>query len=245
MGKPFNAGIAASNGVEAVSLASRGFTSCDDGLDGPQGFVPTHAAEPEAAAAWAEPPPGRFLFDDNLYKLHACCHGLHAMIEGLGRAVADLSPEASLTDARVEIRTNPRWLRVCDVKQPRTGLEAKFSYAWSAAMVLGGIDTAAEDTWSDGLAARTDLAEAATRVHVTGDPDISDTATVGTLTTANGQTVPFTHDLAQQLPVADLAKRLQAKATSLLGEGEAGRLWAIVDQVDSTLPARALALGLS
>ena len=39
MGKPFNAGIAASNGVEAAELAKRGFVSCDDGVGGSQGFV--------------------------------------------------------------------------------------------------------------------------------------------------------------------------------------------------------------
>jgi 2-methylcitrate dehydratase PrpD len=39
MGKPFNAGIAASNGVEAAQLAKRGFVSCDDGVGGSQGFI--------------------------------------------------------------------------------------------------------------------------------------------------------------------------------------------------------------
>ncbi len=40
MGKPYNAGIAAANGVECAALARAGFTSADDGLEGPQGFVP-------------------------------------------------------------------------------------------------------------------------------------------------------------------------------------------------------------
>ena len=31
MGKPYNAGLAAANGVEAAELARRGFLSCDDG----------------------------------------------------------------------------------------------------------------------------------------------------------------------------------------------------------------------
>ena len=45
MGKPFNAGIAASNGVEAALLAKAGFVSRPDGLECAQGFAETHAAE--------------------------------------------------------------------------------------------------------------------------------------------------------------------------------------------------------
>ena len=43
MGKPFNAGIAAANGVEAALLVARGFIANPDALEGPQGFGPTHA----------------------------------------------------------------------------------------------------------------------------------------------------------------------------------------------------------
>ena len=42
MGKPFNAGIAAANGVECATLANLGFTSADDGLMGHQGFIGAH-----------------------------------------------------------------------------------------------------------------------------------------------------------------------------------------------------------
>jgi hypothetical protein len=38
----------------------------------------------------------------------------------------------------VDIRVNPCWLTVCDIKQPRTGLEAKFSYIMVTAMTLHG-----------------------------------------------------------------------------------------------------------
>jgi 2-methylcitrate dehydratase PrpD len=150
MGKPFNAGIAAANGVEAASLAKRGFVSCDDGLSGEQGFVETHSDRPEAESPWDNPPPRTFVFDDIKYKLHACCHGTHAMIEALlaARRRADL---VSRDVTQIEVRTHPRWLRVCDLKEPRTGLEAKFSYALLAAMVLEELDTSSERTFCDAL----------------------------------------------------------------------------------------------
>jgi len=57
MGRPFNAGVAASNGVEAAQLAKRGFVSCDDGVGGPRGFIDAHVDGTYEDAAWASPPP--------------------------------------------------------------------------------------------------------------------------------------------------------------------------------------------
>ena len=131
MGKPCNAGIAAANGVECAGLARACFTSADDGLDGAQGFVPTHSDAP-AEGAWENPPPARFLFGDVKYKLHACCHGTHAMIKALAVARAQGLTAAGV--AAVHLHISPRGLSVCDIKRPRTGLEVKFSYAWLAAM---------------------------------------------------------------------------------------------------------------
>ncbi|HUF55463.1 MAG TPA: MmgE/PrpD family protein, partial [Thermohalobaculum sp.] len=164
MGKPLNAGIAAANGVEAAGLAARGFTSADDGLAGPQGFLATHSDAPEAGD-WDGPPP--FLFEANTYKLHACCHGLHAMIEALA-ALRRQDERLAETATAVEVRTHPRLLNVCDIKAPRTGLEVKFSYAWLAAMTLSGVDTAAERTYTDALARDEELTAIAGRVRVEG-----------------------------------------------------------------------------
>jgi 2-methylcitrate dehydratase PrpD len=165
MGKPFNAGIAASNGIEAAALAQRGFTSCDDGVAGPQGFVETHSDMPDWKAPWEVPPPASFLFEDIKYKLHACCHGTHAMIEALSAARSSASIEAEDVRA-IRLRVNPRWLRVCDIRSPRTGLEAKFSYVWLAGMVFHAIDTAADSSYTDALCADRRLAEFASRVTV-------------------------------------------------------------------------------
>jgi 2-methylcitrate dehydratase PrpD len=111
MGKPFNAGAAASNGVEAAQLAKRGFVSCDDGVGGAQGFIDAHVDEVFEDAAWASPPPKTFLFEDVKHKLHACCHGLHATIEALRQAQRTDALDPSAV-SRVDVRVNPRWLKV-------------------------------------------------------------------------------------------------------------------------------------
>jgi len=215
MGKPFNAGIAASNGVEAAGLAKRGFISADDGITGPQGFIATHADMPEG-----NPATNGFLFEDVKYKFHACCHGTHAMIEALNKPeIRDVKEMDALL-----VRVNPRWLKVCDIKQPRTGLEVKFSYAWLAAMVRRGMETAADVTYRDELADDRDLAGLAGRVTVEGDAQLSDTSTEIEITTIGGRTVRSAHDLAIRLAPQAIEQGLQSKAEALLGREAAGRI---------------------
>jgi 2-methylcitrate dehydratase PrpD len=232
MGKPYNAGIAASNGVECALLARAGLTSADDGLMGAQGFVPTHSDAPdEARGAWGNPPPGTFLFEDIKYKLHACCHGTHAMIEALTIIREDAGVKA---DQIVEIRlaTNPRWLSVCDIKAPRTGLEAKFSYAWLAGMVFRQIPTSNDRTYTDLLANDPGLADFATKVRVTGDSDVGDMQAIGEVVLIDGKILPFSYDLSARLPAIDIERRLRAKARELIGS-EAESIWNAVAELDN------------
>ena len=231
MGKPFNAGIAASNGVEAVALARRGFVSADDGVCGPQGFVDTHADDPDDARGWADPPPGRFVFEDIQYKLHACCHGTHAMIEALA-AARGAQGLAADDVAAVELAVNPRWLRVCDIKRPRTGLEVKFSYAWLAGMVLEGVSTASDAAYVDALCEDPRLAALAARVQVAGDEAVADTATRVTLALRGGRRLEVSHDLAARQPTERIAAGLRAKAAGLLGAAAADDLWTRVAGLD-------------
>lgn len=235
MGKPYNAGIAASNGVECAALARAGLTSADDGVMGPQGFVLTHSDAPLEAGVWDAPPPGTFLFEDIKYKLHACCHGTHAMIEALAATKRghSLTPERVL---HIQLRTSPRWLSVCDIKAPRTGLEVKFSYNWLAGMVLFGTPTSAERTYTDALAADPALVDFSGRINVAGDAAVSDMQAVGEVMLTDGSTLPFAHDLASRLPADMLERSLRAKAEGLLG-AEAALLWQTVSDLDNRTAA--------
>ena len=226
MGKPYNAGIAASNGIECASLARMGFSSCADGLYGPQGFIPTHtdAAVPEVA------PLSTFLFDDVKYKFHACCHGTHAMIEGLIEALGS-RPVSLETVSRITLRTNPRWLRVCDIPAPATGLEVKFSYRWLAGMVVDDRPTGIDTIYTDALAADPALAGFAKRVEVIADEQVDDMQAVGEIVLSSGETLPFAHDLARPLPTDVAEEKLLAKAAALIGP-EAEALRAVIWDLD-------------
>ena len=228
MGKPLNAGIAASNGVECAGLARAGLSSADDGIDGPQGFVSTHsdAPDPEAAVADLD----RFLFDDIKYKLHACCHGTHAMLEALATA----SGPRSLEDvASVRIATNSRWLKVCDIKRPRTGLEVKFSYAWLAGMALRGDQTASDRTYSDACATDPALAAFAQIVEVVPDDTLTDMQVRGRLRLRSGEDIALAHDLAAPIAPDVLGESLRRKARVLVGD-RAEDLWSAVESLDTS-----------
>ncbi|MFX0542719.1 MmgE/PrpD family protein [Roseovarius sp. S4756] len=206
MGKPYNAGVAASAGIECAQLAKLGMTAPDDGLFGQNGYLATHSDAPGEITA----PTGAWLLDDMKYKLHACCHGTHAMIEALkGQRLEDVRA--------ITLRTNPRWLTVCDIKAPRTGLEVKFSYAWLAGMALRGDATGSDRAYTDALAADPALAAFAKAVTVTGDSALTDMQAAGEVTLADGSTQSFAHDLAAHIPLDTLARSLREKATALLG----------------------------
>jgi 2-methylcitrate dehydratase PrpD len=231
MGKPYNAGLAAASGVEAASLAKRGFVSCDDGIGGAQGFIETHSDGPDPIGPWQDPPPRTFVFEDNQYKLHACCHGTHAMIEAL-RAIRRKQDMISDDVERIGVRTHPRWLRVCDLKEPRTGLEAKFSYALLAAMVMQGVDTASEKAYTDSLCADPRMRGLMNRVDVLGEDSLTDTQCQVEIVLSGGRHAEGTHDLAAPMQEEVLAGGLRRKAHGLLGEALADRLWSGIAAID-------------
>jgi 2-methylcitrate dehydratase PrpD len=235
MGKPLNAGISASNGIEAVALAKLGVTSADDGIFGPQGFVETHAEAPDLDALLTQVDREggcAFRFLDNRYKFHACCHGLHAMIEGL-LTLQKQRPFGMGDVARLTVRTNPRWLKVCDIKRPRTGLEVKFSYNWLAGMVAGHLPTGDDRAYTDGLAQNADLRTFATKITVFGDPALTDQQADGAVQFADGTVMSFSHDLAQPQTITILLDKIRAKARALLKD-QAGPILEVSDAIEAT-----------
>ncbi len=216
MGKPFNAGIAAANGVEAALLAAQGFVSRPDGIECVQGFAQTHAGECLDLEASLAGLGTDFWFSKVQHKFHACCHGTHAVLDALislrGSSGFDLGQVA-----HVALRVSPRWLRVCDLAAPTTGLEAKFSYRLTSAMALAGVDTASLDVFSEQTCARPELISLRDRVEVTGDASISDTAAHVRLTFRDGTSTEATADLDTPLALAARHARIAAKVSALLG----------------------------
>lgn len=222
MGKPYNAGIAAANGVEAALLVARGFVSNPEGLEGAQGFGPTHHGQADLSAL--DGLGADWLFETVSHKFHACCHGTHAALEALGKLRGFSADEVTA----VAITTHPRWLSVCNIDMPRTGLEAKFSYRLTAAMALARLDTGALDSFADALCADPDLVALRDRVEVRSDDTLSETAARVVVRTRDGGEHRAEHDLDAPIPLDERRKKLRAKAVSLLGAKREAALWAAV-----------------
>lgn len=222
MGKPYNAGLAAANGVEAAWLAAQGMVSNPDAITGPNGFVATHHAN-----GADDQSPG-FLMESVSHKFHACCHGLHAALE----ALATLHPDVAQID-RITVHTHPRWLTVCNQPAPDTGLGAKFSYRTALALAALGHDTGALETFSDALAVDPQVVALRDRVSVVADPELSEMQARVEIV-RDGECFDAEHDLAAPMTLDARAAKIRAKAAALLGEGPAQKAWDVVQGPEET-----------
>jgi 2-methylcitrate dehydratase PrpD len=141
-GKPLNAGNAASTGLRAALLALAGLRGPGtDTVFGPQGLAPTHSSEVDEEPL-ARPFGAPWHLRSLLFKFSSACFGTHGAIMAAGSL-----RETGITPAdlhSVHITLPPITRTVCTVPAPRTGQEAKFSVAFTAAAALEGPVT----TWS-------------------------------------------------------------------------------------------------
>ena len=139
MCKPLHAGKAAANGLYAALLARRGFTSNNEILECSQGFGDTQSASfsPDKALDGLG---SSFVTRGILFKYHAACYGTHASIEAatLMREKHNLTPERI---EKIEVRVPESYQKMCNIQNPQTDLEAKFSLRFTTAMALAGEST--------------------------------------------------------------------------------------------------------
>ncbi len=216
MGKPFHAGIAASNGIEAAKLSKLGFVSCENGIECNQGFLKTHAWDetlPEAAINGL----GKdFLFSEIKYKFHACCHGLHAFLEALDelKTKNNFNPDSI---EKISIQTQPSWLQVCNINSPKTGLEAKFSYRLTAAMSLHGVDTGKLDSYNDEICFDEKIVKTRDKVQVIPNDKMTNTEALIELKDGT-EIYKNSHDLNNKIENELLQKKILTKSSYLLSD---------------------------
>lgn len=227
MGKPYNAGLAASNGVECAQLAAHGFLSNPESMDGSYGFAATHhGAESleEALASIGQ----EWIFEEVSHKFHACCHGLHAVLEA-ARELDIAEPEI----ADVTVYTHPRWMSVCNQLAPETGLGAKFSYRTVLAMVALGYDTAALDSYSEKVCALPKLKALRERIEVREDAALSETGAQLRVMRRDGKSLEAEHDLLTPMTLPARETRVRTKASVLIGAEMSGTVWSALNGTGS------------
>ena len=134
MCKSFVHGRAAQNGMSAAFLANHGFTSSERAIEAPRGFArvlaPDHRLE-EVTDGLGE----RFEILSNTYKPHACGVVVHPVIDGCIQ-LREARSLASGQVVSVALRVHPLALKLAGIREPRGGLESKWSIYHSAAVAL-------------------------------------------------------------------------------------------------------------
>ena len=216
MGKPFHAGIAASNGIEAAKLSKLGFVSCENGIECNQGFLKTHAWDETMPDAAINGLGQDFLFPEIKYKFHACCHGLHAFLEALDelKTKNNFNPDSI---EKISIQTQPSWLQVCNIDSPKTGLEAKFSYRLTAAMSLHGVDTGRLDSYNEEICFDEKIVKTRDKVQVIPNDQMTNTEALIELKDGS-EIYKNSHDLNNKIENELLQKKILTKSSSLLSD---------------------------
>ena len=222
MGKPYHAGMAASNGIEAAKLSKLGFISRDDAIECDQGFFQTHGWDKQIPPRAIENLGDDFLFPEIKYKFHACCHGLHSFLEALDELKQEnnFNPE---TIDEIAIETNPSWLKVCNIEEPKTGLEAKFSYRLTAAMSIYGKDTSNLDTYSDEICFDENMQRIRDKVKVIPNDKLSNTQSKISIKDGSSN-IENNHDLSDEIEKNILETKIINKSSSLLSKSKSNEI---------------------
>ncbi len=226
MCKPLHAGHAAATGLQSANLAARDFTSCTDILEAAQGFMDTQAAT--ASLDRFEEAMTRDAFTQDIcFKYHAACYLTHSSIEAI-RVLAGSNQFNPQDIETIDIFVDKGHLRVCNIHEPGSGLEAKFSLRLTAAMALCDLDTAAIDLFDDSITRDQRLLSFRDKVtvhaHETSNPD-----TIVRISTSDGQRYEEAVNVA--IPLRDLdvqwqklTNKFMTLAAPRIGQANATRL---------------------
>jgi 2-methylcitrate dehydratase PrpD len=236
MCKPLHAGTASEHGLRAARLAAKGFTARGDSLECDQGFASSQSAHLNSEAALGEPPSGWHL-RNNLFKYHAACYMTHAPIECAKeiRLKSNFPPERV---KKIVLRLDAAADKVCNIANPTTGLEAKFSLRQMVAMALTGVNTASLESYNAAITQEPRIKALRDKVAIDFKTEWPHAMAEMAIQLDDGTMLEARHDSG--IPWADVAKQrnaLETKFDSLvtpvLGAAGAKRLHDAIDRIDT------------
>ena len=240
MCKPFHAGKAACNGLMAAELGAGGFTSETSPLEVEQGFASTHSDE-SSQVDFEQALAARNHVPMTLFKYHAACYLTHSAMEGTQHLLREhgFGPDDVKS---VDLTVDRGHFSVCNLQAPTTGLEAKFSLRFTAAMILHGIDTANITGYTDELTRDPALVATRDKVKVLAH-ESPGRDTLVSIELNDGSKVQTAWNVAVpekdlDLQWSKLTDKFRALASPVIGEDESE---AVIDSVVSLDGADSLA----
>lgn len=236
MAKSLHAGRAAANGVVSAQLAAWGFTAPSDGLTGRLGYLAVTAEAGGNPAALAAGLGERWEIEANSFKPFACGLVTHPTIQAVLQLRAELGGGVERPE-RIRARVNPLVLELTGTPRPETGLEAKFSiyYAAAVAWVDG---KAGEAQFTDEAVRRPEVRALLERVQVEADGNLKPDEAVVEITLADGRGLRRVvrgqkGTPANPMTEAELAAKFLDLASPVLGPGRAHELLAALGEFES------------
>ncbi|MDQ6685465.1 MAG: MmgE/PrpD family protein [Pseudomonadota bacterium] len=225
MTKPFHPGAAAHAGLLAALLARNGFTASPRALEAPRGYAQVVSSK----HAWNEATDDlgqRFEISFNTYKPFACGIVIHPSID----ACVQLREQGVRADdvERIELRVHSLVLELTGKKEPRNGLEGKFSvfHGCAAGLIFG---RASEAQYADGIVNRADVVALRRKVVATVDDSIDEASADVTALLRDGRRIHVfvEHAIGSlQRPMSDpaLAAKFDEQAGAVLGTARCAEL---------------------
>jgi 2-methylcitrate dehydratase PrpD len=230
MGKPFQVGRAAADGLLSAMLAARGGTGPTSILDRPAwagrfspDWTPARLSE-GLGRDWA--------VNDVFFKRFPCCFATHAALT----ALLDLAPRVDPAAIEaVELDVCRTTLLVADQRRPNTGLAGKFSttYCAASALLRGHVreEHFTVEAVRDGA-----VRALADRVHLLPQAELDETRARAVIRLQDGSTFEQVGDLRLNRDPERLRRELGVKFLSLteprLGALEATRLRDAFGRID-------------
>lgn len=185
MTKSLHTGNAAANGTLAALLAEKGYTASREGFEGTRGLlnVASTAPSPEELSEGLAERWETFRVGIKPYSCGVVTHpGIDAVRE-LARATNAPAEDVEY----IELGVHPLVMELTNKREPRTGLEGKFSIAFASAITwLEG--TARHLQFTDENVNRPDVKELHDRVQVVQDNSMGQTEAKATVRLRSGET---------------------------------------------------------
>jgi 2-methylcitrate dehydratase PrpD len=179
---------------------------------------------------------GRYFIRDTKFKNHAACALTHGSIENMLNVIArhGVTPNAI---AHVDLQVPTSSMGVCNIDEPQTGLEAKFSLRATAAMVVLGDATGDIGAYTIERVMRPDMVALRARIGVTPRDNLDGGNAVAVVTLHDGREI--TEAIDAYAPETDLAgqrerliRKFHALLSPLIGDERVATLQDAVFKLD-------------
>lgn len=239
IGKPWQVGCAARDGVDAARAAAAIDEPLPDYLGGRFGVLSLMAGEPADHSARPAGPS----VQDTQFKYYSTCFGTHAAIDATRALIdeADIQPD----DVEgIDVQVGPSFEHVVINPAPATGLAAKFSVSALLALTLMGRPPVVPDFFKPELAASPQYRRLESVVRATGSPDLHGGGASVRIALRDGRVLE--REQAESEPETveaawvRLGEKVVANVTPVIGPGRALELVDILRDGPGTMPARSI-----